>query len=161
MFKINSALLAFMLGTIGTPCFAQTVEEKVRGCDSCHGEQGVPKDKSTPVIWGQQQGYIDAILTLIKRGERATNEQMDASVRSLDRFDIVAISAHYAQKEWPDLQQPPAPTEIAQRAEQLIPKGQCTETGCHVGFVGEFGRPRIRSVQRLHESSPRNGLGQI
>jgi cytochrome c553 len=141
--KINPASLAVVLGAVVTPCFAQTLEEKLRGCDSCHGEQGVPKDKSTPVIWGQQQGHIDAVLTYIKRGVRATNEQMAASVRDLDRFDIVAISAHYAQKQWPDLQQPPAPSEIAQRAEQLISKGQCTEAGCHVGLVGDSGRPRV------------------
>ena len=66
---------------------------------------------------------------------------MAASIRDLDSFD--AISAHYAQKQWPDLQQPPASSEIAQRAEQLISKGGCTESGCHVGFVGEPGRPRI------------------
>jgi cytochrome c553 len=133
--KINPALLA-VVGAVVTPCFAQTIEEKLRGCDSCHGEQGVPKDQSTPVIWGQQQGHIDAVLTYIRRSDRATNEQMDASVRALDRFDIVAISQHYAQKQWPDLQQPPAPSEIAQRAERLISKGQCTEAGCHVGLVG-------------------------
>src|SRR5215211_2640418 len=143
MAKINPALLAIVLGAVGTPCSAQTLEEKLRGCDSCHGAQGVPNDKSTPVIWGQQQGYIEGILTLSKKGGCATSEQMDASVRDLDRFDIVAISAHYARKEWPDLQQPPAPTEVARRAEQLISKGQCTESGCHVGFVGEFGRPRV------------------
>ena len=133
--KINPALLAFVFGAVGTPCFAQTIEEKLRGCDSCHGEQGIPKDKSTPVIWGQVQGYIDNQLSDFKGGRRVS-EQMAASVRDLDRFDIVAISEHYAQKQWPDLQQPPAPSEIPQRAEQLISKGQCTEAGCHVGLVG-------------------------
>lgn len=134
--------MAGVLAITATPGFAQTMEERLRGCDSCHGEQGVPKDKSTPVIWGQQQGHIDAALTDFKRGRRES-EQMAASVRDLGRFDIVAISAHYAQKQWPDLQQPPAPSQIVQRAEQLISKGQCTEAGCHVGFVGEGARPRV------------------
>jgi cytochrome c553 len=142
MSTFNPALIAFVLGAIGTPCAAQTLEERMRGCDSCHGEQGIPKDKSTPIIWGQRQGHIDAALSDFKRGRRES-DQMAASVRDLGRFDIVAISAHYAQKQWPDLQQPPAPNKIAQRAEQLIAKGQCTEAGCHVGFVGEGGRPRV------------------
>jgi cytochrome c553 len=110
--------------------------------DSCHGEQGIPTDKSTPLIWGQQQGYIDAALSDFKRGRRVS-EPMAASVQDLGRLDLVAISAHYAQKPWPDLQQPAAPSEIAQRAEQLISQGQCTESGCHVGFVGELARPRV------------------
>lgn len=70
-------------------------------------------------------------------------EPMAASVQDLGRLDIVAISAHYAQKPWPDLQRHAESSEVAQRAEQLIAKGQCTESGCHVGFVGEYARPRI------------------
>jgi cytochrome c553 len=27
-------------------------------CVACHGEHGVPQDKSIPVIDGQQQGYL-------------------------------------------------------------------------------------------------------
>jgi cytochrome c553 len=68
---------------------------------------------------------------------------MAASVQDLGRFDTVAISTHYAQKPWPDLEQSPASGEITQKAEQLIANGQCTASGCHVGFVGEYGRPRI------------------
>ena len=140
--KINPALLAFVFGAVGTPCFAQTIEEKLRGCDSCHGELGIPKDKNTPVIWGQVQGYIDNQLSDFKAGRRVS-EQMAASVRDLDRFDIVAISEHYSQKEWPDLQQPTAPPEVAQRAEQLVAQRQCTASGCHVGFMGGIFAPRL------------------
>ena len=142
MSPITLALIACVLGAVGTPCFAQSLEEKLRGCDGCHGERGIPKDKSTPVIWGQQQGHIDAALSDFKRGRRES-EQMAASVRDLGRFDIVEISAHYAQKQWPDLQEPPAPNEVSQTAEQLIANGECTASGCHVGFVGEGARPRL------------------
>jgi cytochrome c553 len=140
MFSTTPAVIALVLCSLVTPCLAQSLDERLRGCDSCHGEQGIPKDKATPVIWGQQRDYIASALAYFKIGFR-TNEQMAASIRDLDSFD--AISANYAQKQWPDLQQPPASSEIAQRAEQLISKGGCTTSGCHVGLVGEPGRPRI------------------
>ena len=36
----------------------QTIEEKAAICGACHGEAGIPQEKTTPVIWGQQAGYI-------------------------------------------------------------------------------------------------------
>jgi cytochrome c553 len=103
MFTASRAVMALVLSGIVTPCLAQSLEERLRGCDSCHGKQGIPRDSSWPVIGGQQQGYIDAALGDYKRGLRVS-EPMAASVQNLGRLDIVAISAHYAQKPWPDLQ---------------------------------------------------------
>ena len=97
MFTTTPALIALVIGGFITPCFAQSLEERLRGCDSCHGEQGIPKDKATPIIWGQQQGYIDAALTDFKRGLRIS-EPMAARVQDLGRLDIVAISAHFSAK---------------------------------------------------------------
>ena len=136
MSTLHPALIALVLGGIVTPCLAQKIEERLRGCDSCHGEHGFPTDKTTPIIWGQQQGYIDSALSDFKKGLRVS-EAMAASVQDLGRLDIVAISMHYAEKPWPDLQYNPTPSAIAQRAEHLISQGQCTASGCHVGFVGQ------------------------
>ena len=35
-----------------------TIEEKAQVCAGCHGANGVPTDKSWPVISGQQLGYL-------------------------------------------------------------------------------------------------------
>jgi cytochrome c553 len=88
------------------------------------------------------QGYIDSTLSDFEKGLRVS-EAMAASVQELGRLHIVAISMHYAEKPWPDLQHASAPSAIAQRAEHLISQGQCTASGCHVSFVGEFARPRV------------------
>jgi len=37
---------------------AQTIEEKARSCSVCHGEAGIPVEKTTPIIWGQAGGYM-------------------------------------------------------------------------------------------------------
>ena len=34
------------------------VAEKAKICATCHGEQGIPINKQTPVIWGQDEGYL-------------------------------------------------------------------------------------------------------
>ena len=43
---------------ISLPAAAQSIEEKAQVCGACHGENGIPTDKSIPVIWGQHQGYL-------------------------------------------------------------------------------------------------------
>ena len=62
--------------------FAQSIDEKAQVCTACHGEGGIPQEKTTPIIWGQQQGHIDAALSDFKRGRRES-DQMAASVRDL------------------------------------------------------------------------------
>src|SRR5215212_8514265 len=57
------------------PASAQSIEEKAQVCGACHGENGIPRDKSIPVIWGQHQGYVYIQLRDYKRGTRK-NEQM-------------------------------------------------------------------------------------
>ena len=37
---------------------AQTIEEKAQLCTACHGEAGIPQEKATPIIWGQNEGYL-------------------------------------------------------------------------------------------------------
>ena len=37
---------------------ADPIEEKAKVCAACHGEEGIPQLKTTPVIWGQNAGYL-------------------------------------------------------------------------------------------------------
>src|SRR5262249_15965304 len=50
-------VLAALLAVV-TFANAQSVAEKAQACATCHGENGIPADKSSPVIWGQHQGYL-------------------------------------------------------------------------------------------------------
>ena len=50
-------------------------------CGGCHGENGVPQEKTTPVIWGQHLGYLYLQLRDYKRGDRKRRSD-DADGRS-------------------------------------------------------------------------------
>ena len=56
-----SAVLTLFLAVlfVGSAALAANpVPEKAKTCATCHGEQGVPINKTTPVIWGQDAGYM-------------------------------------------------------------------------------------------------------
>ena len=60
----------------------RNLEEKAQMCGGCHGENGVPQEKTTPVIWGQHLGYLYLQLRDYKRGDRHDDQMtpvMDCS----------------------------------------------------------------------------------
>ena len=66
------AFAALAMLTAGS-AFAQNgqgIEEKAKLCATCHGEQGTPINKQTPVIWGQNEGYLYLQLRDFKSGMR-------------------------------------------------------------------------------------------
>jgi cytochrome c553 len=120
---------------------AQTIEEKAQICGACHGENGIPQQKTMPVIWGQQQGYLYLQLRDYKSGARK-NDIMSPLAQSLERDDMMALALYFSQKPWPDLQQPPAPADVAKRALAANVSIGCT--GCHQGeYQGAGTQPRL------------------
>src|SRR4026208_193728 len=112
-----------------------TIEEKAQLCAACHGENGIPQEKTTSVIWGQYQGYLYLVLRDYKTGARK-NDIMSALAQTLARDDMMALALYFSQKRWPDLQQPPAPSDVAARATRANASIGCT--GCHQGaYQGE------------------------
>src|ERR1700732_1579391 len=107
--------LAAVLNVSTTPLQAQSIEEKTQVCTGCHGEDGKPVDKTIPVIWGQQAGYIYLELRDFKRGDRKS-DIMQPIVSSMERDDMQAIAEYFSKKPWPDPGEPRAPKEIADRA---------------------------------------------
>src|SRR5256885_17036023 len=94
---------------------ADSLEEKVTMCGGCHGENGVPQEKTTPVIWGQYQGYLYLNLRDYKRGDRK-DDQMTPVVDLLEREDMVALAEYFSKKQWPRLGQPAAGSAVTARA---------------------------------------------
>jgi cytochrome c553 len=124
----------------------QTIEDKAAICGTCHGKAGIPQEKTTPVIWGQQEGYLYLQLRDFKRGARK-NEKMAPIVATLEREDMLALAAYFAHKAWPSLEQPSASAEVAKRALTAIGSVGCT--GCHLGeFQGDGSVPRLAGQSR-------------
>ena len=141
----------FLLATVGSialaPCApAQTIEEKAQICGACHGENGTPQQKTMPVIWGQQQGYLYLQLRDYKSGARK-NDIMSPLAQSLERDDMMALALYFSQKPWPDLQQPPAAPDVAKRSVAANVSIGCT--GCHQGeYQGAGTQPRLAGQTR-------------
>src|SRR5258707_10382295 len=133
-----TALLALLAAT---PAPAEGVDEKAQACTGCHGENGVPQQKTMPVIWGQYQGYLYLQLRDYKSGARK-NDIMSPLAQTMERDDMMALALYFSQKPWPDLQQPPAPPDVAKRAIAANVSIGCT--GCHLGeYQGAGTQPRL------------------
>ena len=142
---ILGALAAVMVFTT-TPLRAQSLDEKAQVCAGCHGENGKPLDKTIPNIWGQQTGYLYIQLRDFKRGDRKS-EIMQPIASAFERNDMLAIAEYFSKKPWPDLGQPRAPKDVAQRARTANSSIGCT--GCHLDqFQGDSTVPRLAGQGR-------------
>jgi cytochrome c553 len=137
-----TAALAMLPGSAG----AQSVEQKAQLCTACHGESGAPQQKTTPVLWGQQLGYLYLQLRDFKSGARKS-EQMAAVAAGLERDDMMALAQYFSQKPWPNLGQPRAAAAVAAQALRATTAVVCTS--CHQeGYKGEGTQPRLAGQQK-------------
>ena len=138
---LHLQLFAVLLTAIPFAAIAQTIEDRAQACAACHGENGIPPDKSWPVIWGQHQGYLYLQLRDFKSGTRKS-DVMGPLAQALERDDMLAIALYFSQKPWPILSQPRAADAVATRAARANASVGCT--GCHqAGYQGEGTQPRL------------------
>jgi cytochrome c553 len=137
---VAGALVALGIGAGA----ADTIEEKAAVCLGCHGEKGVPIDKTFPNIFGQNEGYIYIELRDMKKGARK-NEQMAPIVENLSREDMLALAAYFAAKPWTNLQQSRASDEDSKRFGSIATSAGCV--GCHqAGYIGAGTQPHIAGL---------------
>jgi cytochrome c553 len=137
-----AAALMLFPGSAG----AQSVDAKAQLCTACHGESGTPQQKSTPVLWGQQLGYLYLQLRDFKSGARK-NDQMAAVAAGLERADMMALAQYFSQQPWPSLGQPGAAAAVAATALRATTAVVCTS--CHQeGYNGEGTQPRLAGQQK-------------
>lgn len=117
------------------------IESKVALCASCHGENGVPKAANAPVLWGQTEGYIYIQLRDLKNKVRLS-PAMNAIASTLSREEMFALAKYYANKPWPNLDQPAAAASDSRTAQTANSAVGCT--GCHLGgYQGTGTAPRL------------------
>lgn len=129
--RVSSILAAVTSGLVllGSQAFAQTIEEKAQVCSACHGEAGIPQEKTTPVIWGQNEGYLYLQLRDFNKGSRK-NEQMSPIAADLSKDDMKALAAYFSKLAWPNLQQPSAAKDVSTKA--LTAVGSIGCPSCHL-----------------------------
>jgi cytochrome c553 len=139
---VAALAFAMLTGSAG----AQTVEQKAPLCTACHGESGAPQQKTTPVIWGQQLGYLYLQLRDYKSGARK-NDLMSGVAASLERDDMMALAQYFSQKPWPDLAQPRASQAAAAQALSATSAVVCTS--CHQeSYKGEGTQPGLAGQEK-------------
>jgi len=145
MLSCGVVLVALSRANAG-PVLLQDIAERVAVCARCHGENGKPIDKTIPIIWGQQSGYIYIQLRDFKRGDRK-NAIMQPIAASFEKDDMLAIAQYFSKKPWPDLGQPRSSKDVAMRALSAEHSVGCT--GCHLDqFQGDGTVPRLAGQSR-------------
>jgi len=138
---IIAMLLATLPAAGGSASADDAVEAKAKVCAACHGEQGVPMQKVIPVIWGQNAGYLFYQLRDFKSGARK-NDLMSPIAANLDQADLLPIAQYFSKLKWPNLQQPPAPDDVAKKAQATAASVGCP--GCHLDhFQGDGTTARL------------------
>ena len=138
-------VLASIVGLLST-ARADTLSDHVELCVACHGEQGVPQDKSIPVIDGQQEGYLYLQLRDYKNGDRR-NDVMSPIAEALERTDMMALAEYFSKRPWPNLRQPQPTDAVVARALRANASIGCT--GCHLGeYQGAGTQPRLAGQAR-------------
>ena len=131
---------------VGMSAFAaDPIEAKAKVCTTCHGENGVPQLKTTPVIWGQNAGYMFLQLRDFQSGARK-NELMSPIAATLSRDDLLPLAEYFSKLKWPNLAQPEAPQDVAGKAQAAISSVGCI--GCHLDhFQGDGTTARLAGQQ--------------
>jgi cytochrome c553 len=73
---------------------------KLLVCNACHGDNGVPRNATIPIIWGQQENYLVKQLHDFESGNRDF-EVMSWMAKTLSPEETASAAADFAKKGWP------------------------------------------------------------
>jgi cytochrome c553 len=143
--EILIGLLAAIFSLTGNKAFADSVDDKAQICAGCHGENGIPAEKTTPIIWGQNEGYLYIELRDFKGGARK-NDIMSGIAADLSKDDMKALAKHFAGLKWPNTQQASPSKDATKSALTVIGSIGCTS--CHLDqYQGDGSTPRLAGQQ--------------
>ena len=132
-------LIALLVGA--TAAWADSIEDKAALCGACHGEKGLPEDKSFPIIWGQHAGYLYLELRDFQKGARK-DDRMTPIAQSVSKEDALALAEYFAAKPWPNTGAPAA--SKADRDVAIAVNKSVVCTSCHLEqFQGDSSVPRL------------------
>jgi cytochrome c553 len=127
---------------------------KLLVCNACHGDNGIPKEATIPVIWGQQENFLIKQLHDFQSGDR-DSEVMSWMAKTLSQAEQGSAAAFFAKKNWP--------ARSAGAAATSPPNGIAACQICHQqDFVGGLPGPRLagQSYEYLVEAMRRYAGGE-
>jgi cytochrome c553 len=120
---------------------ADSIEDTAIVCVVCHGVKGLPEDKSIPIIWGQNAGYLYLQLRDFQKGARK-DDRMTPIAQSLSKEDALALAEYFAAKPWPNTGAPAASKADTETAIAVNKSVVCTS--CHLEqYQGDSSVPRL------------------
>jgi cytochrome c553 len=124
---------------------AQSLQERLQVCGSCHGEQGNSPMEKTPSLAGQPELFLTNQLILMRDRIRLS-EVMAPFVKGLTDTQIVELAAHYAKLP-PEKSAEPVDQGLVPRGEALAKALRCGI--CHLpNYAGGEQIPRL-TQQRI------------
>ncbi len=141
---LRIAIIAALLA--GSAAYADTIEDKAAICAACHGEKGLPPEKSLPIIWGQNAGYLYLQFRDFQKGARK-DDRMTPIAQSFSKEDALALAEYFSSKPWPYTGAPSASKADAAVAVAADKSVVCTS--CHLEqYQGDSSVPRLAGQQR-------------
>jgi cytochrome c553 len=98
--KALAGMVALIVASASSTNAADGIVTKLQICGSCHGKDGTPSDPTVPIIWGQEQAYLEKQLKDYKSGDR-DSQIMSSLAESLKNEEIPDVAAFFAGKRWP------------------------------------------------------------
>jgi cytochrome c553 len=124
-----------LVAVFGAPAGAEGIEDKLKVCSSCHGENGKPIDPTIPTIWGQTEYFLVKQLHDYKSGDRE-NLVMASFAKRLTQAELRPAAAYLSKKTWPARETPAAAA--------TQPEGIAVCQICHQqNFAGGLPAPRL------------------
>ena len=142
LFAIGAAISCAVWGGASA---ADTLQERLQLCGSCHGENGNSRMEAVPSLAGQPALFLTNQLILMRERVRRS-EVMEPFVKGLKDDEIIALAEHYA-KLGPEPSDEAADPSIAARGADLARQMRCGS--CHqTTYEGQEQIPRL-ARQRL------------
>src|SRR5213080_1493059 len=80
------------VATLGNGAEADAIlGAKLLVCNTCHGDNGVPRNAGTPIIWGLQENYLAKQLHDFQTGDRA-NDVMTWMATALSDAELAPVA---------------------------------------------------------------------
>lgn len=137
------AAAVWAAGTAGAA--AQSLQERLQLCGTCHGADGNSRMEKTPSLAGQPELFLTNQMILM-RDKLRKSEIMAPFVQGMKDDEIIALSAHYA-KQKPEPSGEPVDKAAVARGAEIAGKLHCAS--CHLpSYAGREQIPRL-AHQRL------------
>jgi cytochrome c553 len=121
---------------------------KLLVCNACHGDNGVPRNATVPIIWGQQENFLVKQLHDFQSGDR-NFEVMAWMAKTLSPEETASAAADFAKKGWP------GPARSAGAAAASPPSSVALCQVCHQqnfsGGLTVAGQPAPRLAGQRYE----------